>query len=494
MELLGIITPVLAICVICLVFLLGRKKSRKGERLPPGPTPLPILGNLMQLNLKNIPESLCKLAQEYGPVYTVYFGLKPTVVLHGYEAVKEALIDQGGEFLGRGTFPIISDAQNGHGILFSNGETWKEMRRFSLMTLRNFGMGKRTIEEKIREEAQWLVEELRKTKAHPVDPSFIFSSAACNVICSILFRERFEYHDEKFLFLMNLLNANFRQINSPWIQIYNLWPKLMKHLPGEHKSFLKRAKAIKHFILQKVKEHQESLDQSNPQDYIDCFLIKMEQEKQNPTSEFHLENLAVCGSNLFAGGTETTMYTLRYSVLLLMRHPEVQAKVHEEIDRVIGHNQSPSMQDKMKMPYTEAVLHEIQRYSKLFPYSVPHAVIQDTKFRQYIIPKGTTVFPLLSSVLYDSKEFPNPEKFDPGHFLDESGRFRKTDYFVPFSLGKRVCIGEGLARMELFLLLTTILQNFSLKPLVEPKELKTQPVICKIVSIPPPFKLCFIPR
>ncbi|XP_045710120.1 cytochrome P450 2C44-like isoform X1 [Phyllostomus hastatus] len=494
MELLEIITPVLAICVICLVFLLGRKESHKGESLPLGPTPLPIIGNLRHLNLKNIPASLSKLAQEYGPVYTVYIGPRPTVVLHGYEAVKEALIDQGDTFLGRGPFPIISDIQNRHGILFSNGETWKEMRRFSLMTLRNLGMGKRSIEERVQEEAQCLVEELRRTEAQPFDPSSILSSAACNVICSILFKERFQYHDEKFLFLMDLLNTNFREINTLWIQIYNLWPKFIKHLPGKHRSFFKKVVAVKHFILQKVKEHQESLDHSNPQDYIDCFLTKMEQEKHNPMSDFHLENLAFCGSNLFVGGTETISSTLRYSILLLMKHPEVQAKVHEEIDRVIGRNQSPSMTDKTKMPYTEAVLHEIQRYSKLLPCSIPHAVIRDTKFRQYVIPKGTTVFPLLSSVLYDCKEFPNPEKFDPGHFLDENGGLRKTDHFVPFSLGKRICIGEGLARMELFLFLTTILQNFSLKPLVEPKELQTQPVVTGFLNTPPPFKLCFIPR
>lgn len=177
-----------------------------------------------------------------------------------------------------------------------------------------------------------------------------------------------------------------------------------------------------------------------------------------------------------------------------MKHPEVQAKVHEEIDRVIGRSQRPCMQDKMKLPYTEAVLHEIQRYIALLPSNLPHATVRDTKFREYIIPKGTTVLPLLSSVLHDCKEFPNPEKFDPGHFLDKDGSFRKTEYFVPFSIGKRACAGESLARMELFLFFTTILQHFVLKPLKEPKDLETKPISVGLFNLPPPFKLCLIPR
>ncbi|XP_029425498.1 cytochrome P450 2C23-like [Nannospalax galili] len=387
MDLLGITTIVLMISVFCLTFFSVWTKRHTGGRLPPGPTPLPIIGNLLQLNLKDLPASLCKLAKEYGPIYTLYFGSWPAVVLHGYDVVKEALISHGDEFLGRGPLPIIEDSQNGYGIVFSHGQRWKLMRRFSLMTLRNFGMGKRSLEERVQEEAQCLVEELRKTEAHPFDPTFILACAPCNVICSILFNERFQYKNKSFLTLMSLLNKNFYEINSLWCQMYNLWPKFMKYIPGKHKEFSKRANDIKIFILEKVKEHQKSLDPANPRDYIDCFLSKIEEEKHNPGSEFGLENLVICGSNLFVAGTETTSTTLRYALLLLMKHPEVEAKVHEELDRVIGRHQPPSMQDKMKLPYIDAVLHEIQRYISLLPSSLPHAVIQDTKFRQYVIPK-----------------------------------------------------------------------------------------------------------
>ncbi|XP_075389841.1 cytochrome P450 2C23-like [Tenrec ecaudatus] len=494
MVLLEVPTLTLTICVACLIFLWVWRNSLRQRSLPPGPTPLPIIGNMLQLDPNDLPASFSKLAKEYGPVFTLRLGPQLTVILHGYEAVKEALIDQGDEFMGRGSIPIAEDTLRGCGIVFSQGERWKQMRRFSLLTLRNFGMGKRSIEERIQEEARCLVEELRNTKAQPFDPSFIFSCAPCNVICSILFNERFQYTDERFLHLMNLLNENFRCLNSRSIQLYNLWPRLIKHLPGEHRAFIKRTQDMRDFILEKVKEHQESLDPNNPRDYIDCFLNKMEQEKDNPASEFNLRNLAACGSNLFVAGTETTSSTLRFGLLLLMKHPAVEAKVHEEIDRVIGHKQSPCTMDRTKLPYTEAVLHEIQRFITLLPCNLPHSVTKDTEFRSYVIPKGTTIFPVLSSVLFDDKEFSNPEKFDPNHFLDKNGNFMKSDYFVPFSLGKRACVGESLARMELFLFLTTILQSFSLKPVTAPEDLPLKPLTSGIINSPPPFKLCLVPR
>ncbi|XP_069876561.1 cytochrome P450 2C19-like isoform X4 [Dipodomys merriami] len=434
---------VLVLGLSCLLlFSIWRQNSGR-RKLPPGPTPFPIIGNTLQIDIKDITKSLTKISifnicpmfsKVYGPVFTLYLGMQPTVVLHGYEAVKEALIDHGEEFSGRGRFPLAEKANRGLGIIFSNGHTWREMRCFSLMTLRNLGMGKRSIEERVQEEARCLVEELRKTKGSPCDPTFILGCAPCNVICSIVFQNRFDYKDQNFLNMMKKFNDNVKIASSPWIQ-----------------------------------------------------------ENHKEPSEFTNEGLTILATNLFGAETETTSTTLRYSLLLLLKHPQVTAKVKEEIDHVIGRHRSPCMQDRSQMPYTDAVLHEIQRYIDLVPMNVPHAVTRDIKFRDYIIPKGTTILTSLTSVLHDPKEFPNPDKFDPGHFLDESGNFKKSNYFMPFSAGKRICAGEGLARMELFLFLTTILQNFNLKSLVDPQDLDTTPVLNGFASLPPAYKLCFIP-
>ncbi|EFB16551.1 hypothetical protein PANDA_017634, partial [Ailuropoda melanoleuca] len=487
---------VLVICLSCLIpFFLWNHNHAKGK-LPPGPTPLPIIGNILQINTKNVSKSLSKLAESYGPVFTVYFGMKPTVVLYGHEAVKEALTDCSEEFSGRGSFPAFDWIARGLGIVFSNGEKWKQTRRFSLTILRNMGMGKKTIEDRIQEEALCLVEALKKTNASPCDPTFLLGCAPCNVICSIIFQNRFEYDDKTFLSLLEYVHQDFLISSTSWIQLYNAFPLLIHYLPGSHHVLFKNIANQFKFIMEKIKEHQESLDFNNPRDFIDYFLIKIEKEKHNKQSVFTTENLVITLWDVLSAGTETTSTTLRYGLLMLLKYPEVTAKVQEEIHRVVGRHRSPCMQDRSRMPYTDAVLHEIQRYIDLVPNSLLHAVTQDIKFREYLIPKDTNILVSLTSVLHDDKEFPNPDRFDPGHFLDESGNFKKSDYFMPFSAGKQAslaCIGEGLARMELFLLLTNILQHFTLKPLVDPKDIDTTPTANALSSTPPYFKLCFIP-
>uniref|UniRef100_A0ABM5FCF0 unspecific monooxygenase n=1 Tax=Pogona vitticeps TaxID=103695 RepID=A0ABM5FCF0_9SAUR len=495
MEPLGTVTLFLGVCLSCLLLLATVRSRTQGKgRRPPGPTPLPLMGNILQLKTNFLSKALEQLSEKYGPVFTVHFGGDPAVVLHGYDAIKEALIERADEFAPRGPLPLIDKINKGRGIIFSNGERWKVLRRFALTTLRNFGMGKKSIEERIQEEAQYLLEKFQDTKGKPFDPTFLLSCATSNIICAIVFGTHFDYHDERFRALMDVMNENFKIFSSPWGQLCNIFPALMNIIPGPHHTLETNTRKIEDFVLEATKQRKDTLDPNSPRDFIDCFLIKMEQEKKNGESEFTSENMLMSVLDLFGAGTETTSTTLRYGLLALQKYPEVEEKVHEEIDRVVGRARVPCIADRGQMPYTDAVIHEIQRFISLAALSLPHSVAKDTHFRQYIIPKGTTIFPVLTSALYDSKEFPNPTEFDPQHFLNKDGTFRKSDYFMPFSAGKRICAGEGLARMELFLFLATILQHFKLKPLQDPKDIDISPLISNTNNLPRPYQLCVLPR
>ncbi|KAM7171374.1 cytochrome P450 2H2-like isoform 2-T2 [Macrochelys suwanniensis] len=493
MEPLGATTVFLMICISSLLFLSAWRKMSGSRKLPPGPIAFPIIGNTLQLSMKNLPQHVEELSAKYGPIFTIYLGSERVVVLYGHEIVKEALIGLGDEFSGRGSMPIFEKISKGKGIVFSNGEQWKQLRRFALTNLRNFGMGKKSIEERIQEETRFLVERLRNTHGRPFDPTLFLTHAVSNVTCSIIFGDRFDYEDKKFVSLISLIQENDKLQRSPWTALYNFFPTLMHYIPGPHQRIFKNFEELRKFVLERVEMHRESLEPSCPRDFIDAFLIKIKQEQQNNQLEFTIESLLRRTLDLFFAGTRTTSTTLKYGLLLLMKCPEIEEKVHEEIDRVIGRSRSPCMADRSQMPYTDAVVHEIQRFIALAPLGVPRAVTRDTHFRQYIIPKGTTIFPVLQSVLHDSKEFPKPEQFNPGHFLDENGAFKKSDFFMPFSIGKRSCVGESLAQMELFLLLTTILQNFTLKPLIDPEDIDITPMSFTS-NAPVSYQLIVIPQ
>ncbi|EHB04815.1 Cytochrome P450 2B6 [Heterocephalus glaber] len=146
------------------------------------------------------------------------------------------------------------------------------------------------------------------------------------------------------------------------------------------------------------------------------------------------------------------------------------------------------------MPYTEAVICEIQRFADLLPTGVPHVVTKDTHFRGFIIPKNTEIYPILSTALHDPRHFEKPDTFNPDHFLDAKGALKKSEAFMPFSMGKRICLGEGIARAELFLFFTTILQNFSISSPVAPEDIDLTPQEVGVGRIPPTYQVHFLPH
>ncbi|XP_069500530.1 cytochrome P450 2G1-like [Ambystoma mexicanum] len=488
----GSTTCLLLITFIFILLLMNVRKVFQKGKLPPGPTPLPLVGNILQVKNGNIVKSILKLRDIYGPVFTMYLGPRRVVVLCGYEAIKEALIDHGDDFITRGSLPSFERFGHGYGITVLNGEQWKQIRRFSLMTLRNFGMGKRSIEERIQEEAQYLMKELRKTKGSPFEPTSALVHVAANIILSITVGMRFDYEDTTFnTILLNIVEA-FKIMSSFWGQLYDMFPKFMIYIPGPHRKMFKLLKYLEDFIEGRVNINLETLDVNSPRDFVDCYLIHKQQ--LNTSTKSDRMNLVITVMDFIIGGTETITTTMKYGLLILMKHPDVQEKVQKEIDNVVGERSSPTFEDRLTMPYTNAVVHEIQRFSDVAPLGGPHSVTRDIPFREFIITKGTDIFPMLTTALKDPTYFNDPNNFNPEHFLDDKGNFMKNEAFMPFSVGKRNCPGKTLAQTELFLLLTSILKNFHIKSLTDLNELDLTPIESGFENLPPPYELCFIPR
>ncbi|XP_069584358.1 cytochrome P450 2K1-like isoform X2 [Ranitomeya imitator] len=426
------ITLVLSI-ILCLLFVLFFFEWKKNAyNLPPGPRPLPIIGNLHILDMDRPYLTMHELSKKYGPVYTLQLGVEKVVVICGYEAVKDALVNHADDFSGRPKVALLDEMYKGHGIILSTNDNWRAMRRFTLSTLRDFGMGKETIERKIAEESDFLVQKFRSYKGEPFDNINNINAAVFNMIIYILLSTRFDYEDPTLLKMIKMI-------------------------------------------------HEMDILTGTP----------MAMEKPNPKLYFTDENLTTLVSDLFEAGMETSSTTLRWGLLLMMKYPEIQKKVQSEIDKVIGSNE-PQVIHRKEMPYTDAVIHEIQRFGNIVPANVSHATTQDVNFRGYLLPKGIQVIPLLTSVLYDKNHFVKADEFYPEHFLDSSGNFVRNEAFMPFSAGKRSCAGESLAKMELYLFFTRLLQNFTFKA-PPGATLDLTPAV-GLTASPMPYKMCAIPR
>uniref|UniRef100_A0A3B4UAD2 Cytochrome P450 2K1-like n=1 Tax=Seriola dumerili TaxID=41447 RepID=A0A3B4UAD2_SERDU len=365
---------------------------------------------------------------------------------------------------------------NDKNLVVKGQNSWKEMRQFALTNLKQSGMGKRENEERIIEESQYLIDVFELSKAF--DTTQPVSYAVSNIICSFVYGNRFDYDDQNFRSAVDQAKKNTQLMGSPSLH------QLMKG------SFANRKK-----MTELIKGLQETLNPQMCRGFVDCFLVRKTQLEAsgNMNSHYYEDNLLVSVVNLFTAGTDTTSSTLRYGLLLMAKYPEIQDQVQVELASVVGSRQV-RVEDRKNLPYTDAVIHEIQRFANVTPVLV-HCASRDVTFQGYFIKKGTPVAILLSSALQDEDEWEKAYTFNPGHFLDKEGNFRKRDAFLPFSTGSRSCVGEGLAKMELFLFFTSLLQHFCFTPPpgVTEDELDLTAVVGFALS-PSPHELCAISR
>ncbi|XP_070610350.1 cytochrome P450 2J2-like [Erythrolamprus reginae] len=432
-----------------------------------------------------------KLAKQYGSIYSLWGG--NIIVLSAYETVKEALVDHPEAFADRPLSAFLLAIIKRKGIVFSNGHTWFQQRRLTVVTMRKLGLGKKSLESQIQAEVERFLEDLGQTKGQPFDPSLYMTHFAGNVISMVVFGQSFPTEDKEFAKLMEAMHVFERFLISFPHLIYEIFPFIMKYLPGPHQKALSAAEFILNFAKKEIVQHKEAQNLQNPRDFIDFYLLEMEKSKNDPNSTLDEDNLTHTITDLFFAGADSTAVSLKWALLLMAIHLDIQDKVHKEIQDVLCSSRSICYGDRKNLPYTNAVIHEIMRYKYISLFGVPRQCTKDVYLHGFLIPKGTIILQNMLSLLFDSEQWETPEKFNPNHFLDKEGHFVTKEAFLPFGAGARICLGELFTRIEFFTFFTNLLRKFRVQAPEGVEKLSEKPII-GVTVYPSPYKICLVPR
>lgn len=321
--------------------------------------------------------------------------------------------------------PCIGILRNGlslgsiPGVLFSNGPTWIEMRRTSLHVLRDFGLGKSILEDIVEEEVDNLIEYIdNHCQNEPIDVLSFFHISVLASLWRILSGEHLKRGNAKLHQLVDMVQTMIREAGHPlaFVSMNYVWLyKLVNNL-GLIKAIEYMAVFLDHLKTSVIDDHkQRPIDGDNPLTFTEALLYKIQEtsNSQNPlydkTGELNLLNALF---DLFLAGSDTTAITLDWAMLFMILNPDIQNKVRDELDQNFGIRKA-KMTEKYKTPYTEAVIHEIQRKANILPLSVFHGTKTDLDIGKYSLPPGTVLIPFIGDVMNDPKHFPDPSKFLP---------------------------------------------------------------------------------
>ncbi|CAH1800951.1 unnamed protein product [Owenia fusiformis] len=487
----------LASTVLCLTYNIYKYMVKKTIKLP-GPRGLPIIGNIHSFILGGGPVwQVQKWAKEYGDAFKISILGAEIVILSDYDSIYDALVVRSNDFAGRPFDKSYGVKEWFNSNIATNDftPTFRTYKKLGLRGLKQHGDGISRIVNISNENISQTVKEFKEENGEPFQPHMKLQNLLCRIIVCMLLGENTPYEENDGEFARRWLDDLEVATNGPFFYLLEMfpvtrffgnpvYPKMTELMECRDKHF---TEWIERFKLHKQESGERTL--------IDELLIAKDEGTITDDGIFGIM------TDTFSAGVFTTFTTTSGFLLAMTNYPDIQNNLHKEIDCVIGKEQLPELSDREKMPYMEATILETLRYMSIVATNVPHKTTCDTHIAGCDIPKGTQVWMNLYGMHHDKRYFKhNPDSFDPTRFLESDGNLvphEERKALLAFGAGRRVCMGEVLAKTRMFLLFTQLLQNFHFEH-ADPKN----PVLFdmrKFITSPtllltPKFKIVAKPR
>ncbi|RDB27130.1 hypothetical protein Hypma_004573 [Hypsizygus marmoreus] len=496
---------ILASIVSATVYLFAKAiRSRRlvdehGNSIPNGPLGIPILGSFPFLT--DYPElTLDYWAKKFGPLYSMWLGNQLFVVVSDPQIVKDLMVTNGAIFSSRKEMFLKS--QNifaGRGITATPyNDRWRKHRRIATGSLNIRAVDAYTYV--LDYEATVLVQELYrygKAGVAPINPQPHAGRCSLNNMLTVVFGMRTDAIEHPLVGRALRLSREFMNCTGPVSNLIDFIP-VLQHLPNYMTT---RAKKLHAGLVETyggmINDIEDRLKRG--EDVPDCLAKTMILTKEEEEMD-HLDMSILC-SAFMIGGVETTASIMQWFSALIPAYPEIQAKAHAELDRVVGRNRLPTVEDEKNLPYIHAIIKEVERCHNPFWLGTPHVNTHDFTYRGQFIPKDTVVVLNTYTMHHDPQRHPDPHTFNPDRYIKDSTTSSESanlanayerDHWM-FGVGRRICPGMWVAEREVWLAISRMLWAFKMEEIPgEPIDLKEYDGLSG--RSPVPFRIKMIPR
>lgn len=467
------------------------------RKFPPGPFPLPIIGNMHQIGTFP-PFTMLELCKKYPDVVTVSTPIGKIVFVNSSEAAREALLTRKTDFAGRPSeqlYPLTVILDNKDILTADYGKTFTFRSRVFNKSMHLFNEGPKIVERRLQKTISILFADLDKKLNEPFNlMTFIFTTNVAQ-LWEWLSSEQVTNDAARSRKIVKFINdvAALTSVGS----VYQFIP-LLRVLPSEYKRKINTIIKTRDELFEGVLDYHKRTYQSDVvRDITDAMLSAFFKEEDDGKHIGQYKDIMFLMIDVMIGGVDTSNAAIAWFILHIVLSKEIQTKMQEEFDRCFEKDSFPSMEDITKCHYFNAVVCEVMRKSGTGPLLAPHRTIRDTTIMGYKIPQNTTVLVNNHGVKHDPIAWKDPDVFRPERFLDENGKFvgwNTHPAFLPFGLGRRACPGKDLGKCQVLITLACLLHRYSIKLDENQPRPKTTEFVPKGTPTPKDFNVIVTKR